>query len=184
MRYLKYTNVDSVTKISVSNAPASNGPVDPAVAGLEYGFVLESLFPTSIPFYYGTCPDDSEIDVPGVIEEVTEAQYNSAREQEAQDMAAKALAGIKSVFEQAVQNKLDFAAQAAGYDSIATAVSYAEEPAVAKFQNDGKALRAWRSLVWQYVYQQLDAVLSGQRDQPLIKELLDELPVLTMPEAA
>jgi hypothetical protein len=35
---------------------------------------------------------------------------------------------------------LNSTAFARGYDSIATAISYAEEPAVPKFQNDGMAL--------------------------------------------
>lgn len=86
-----------------------------------------------------------------------------------------------AAFEEAVQAKLNGAAIAARYDSIATAVSYAEEPAVPKFQNDGIAFRAWRSLVWAYAYEQLDAVKSGAREQPSVDEFLLELPVLKLP---
>ena len=58
---------------------------------------------------------------------------------------------IKSIAD-AIQSELDKAAQAEGYDNIFTAVTYASEPAVAKFQNDGKSFRKWRSEVWDYCY--------------------------------
>lgn len=61
-------------------------------------------------------------------------------------------AEITAAFEQAIQARLNELAIAARYDSIATAVSYAEEPAAPKFHDDGKAFRAWRSLVWAYAY--------------------------------
>lgn len=81
-------------------------------------------------------------------------------------------------FRVAIQAKLDSAAQAKGYDSIATAVSYAEEPAVPRFQEEGQALRQWRSLVWQYAYQELDKVKSGARATPSVEEFLSEMPQL------
>lgn len=87
---------------------------------------------------------------------------------------------LKSLFEQAVQGKLDSAAQGRGYDSVSTAISYAEEPAVPKFQNDGKAFRAWRSLVWAYAYEQLAKVLAGEREQPTVEGFLLELPALEL----
>lgn len=88
---------------------------------------------------------------------------------------------VSKVYEQAVQERLDSAAIAARYDSIATAVSYAEEPAVPKFQNDGKAFRAWRSKVWAYAYEQLALVLAGEREQPTVESFLLELPALELP---
>lgn len=84
------------------------------------------------------------------------------------------------LYEQAVQAKLDDAARAARYDSIATAVSYAEEPPVPKFQKDGIAFRAWRSLVWAYAYEQLALVLAGGREQPTVEAFLLELPELEL----
>lgn len=111
---------------------------------------------------------------------VTHKQVNmTAAEKAARDAAVQAAATAQ--FEQAVQAKLDGAAQAARYDSIATAVSYAEEPAVPKFQNDGIAFRAWRSLVWAYAYEQLALVLAGGREQPTVDEFLAELPALELP---
>ena len=110
-----------------------------------------------------------------------------ARKQVAMTAAEKAArdaliqAEITATFEQAIQARLSEAAIAARYDSIATAVSYAEEPAVPKFQNDGKAFRAWRSKVWAYAYEQLALVLAGERAQPTVEAFLLELPVLELP---
>lgn len=90
----------------------------------------------------------------------------------------QAQAELTSTFERAIQGHLDAAAKTRGYDSIATAVSYAEEPAVAKFQEDGKAMRAWRSLVWAYAYQELNKVKGGEREIPALDAFLAELPAL------
>ncbi len=84
-------------------------------------------------------------------------------------------------YERAVQRHMDVLAFAAGYDDIKTAVTYADEPAVAKFQQEGQAFRAWRSLCWAYCYEQLAAVQAGQRPQPTVEELLGELPTLLLP---
>lgn len=85
---------------------------------------------------------------------------------------------LTATFELAIQGHLDASAKSRGYDSIATAVSYAEEPAVPKFQNDGKAFRAWRSLVWAYAYQELNKVKAGEREIPALDAFLAELPAL------
>lgn len=81
----------------------------------------------------------------------------------------------------AIQSRMDAAAQSYGYDDIKAAVTYAEEPAVPKFQTEGRAFREWRSLVWAHAYGVLDAVKAGERDQPTTDELIAELPALVMP---
>lgn len=83
-------------------------------------------------------------------------------------------------FTREVQDKLDSTARAYGYDSIGNAVTYAEEPAVPKFQSEGRAFRAWRSACWAYCYSQLDAVQNGQRAMPTPQDLVAELPALEM----
>lgn len=88
---------------------------------------------------------------------------------------------VVASYSAAVQSHMDAAARAAGYDNINTVVSYAEEPAVAKFQVVGAAFRAWRSLCWAYCYTQLDAVEAQERTQPTIEELITELPPLVLP---
>lgn len=59
----------------------------------------------------------------------------------------------------AVQAHLDTVARTYGYDGIATVVTYAEEPAVARFQLEGQAFRAWRSKVYGRL---VDLVESGR----------------------
>lgn len=82
----------------------------------------------------------------------------------------------------AIQAHLDAQAGALGFDNIFTAVTYADEPVIPRFQRDGRALRAWRSLVWAAVYATLDAVQAGQRPIPTIPELIASLPTFTPPE--
>jgi len=84
-------------------------------------------------------------------------------------------------YEGAVQNQLDSAAKARGYDSLFTAISYAEEPAVPRFQADGQAFRRWRSLVWDYAHTELNAVLAGDKPQPNLDTFLAGLPALELP---
>ena len=68
--HIKYTQVDAQTRIPVTECPAFNGPDSPAVEGLEFGFALESQYPTPYPVFFGTCPDGTNIDIPGVQGEV------------------------------------------------------------------------------------------------------------------
>ncbi|QNK67828.1 hypothetical protein [Variovorax sp. PAMC26660] len=80
-----------------------------------------------------------------------------------------------------VQRHLDAAAVAMGYDDMRNAVTYAEEPAVPRFQNEGRALRAWRSLVWAKCYDVLDEWNAGAIQEPTSAELIAMLPELVMP---
>ncbi|WP_050408724.1 hypothetical protein [Massilia sp. NR 4-1] len=86
-----------------------------------------------------------------------------------------------------VQAELDRVARSFGYWIDATApmqsaVTYADEPAVAKFQTAGRTLRAWRSKVWESFYVVLAEVQSGNRSAPTLVELLAELPKPPSPE--
>lgn len=90
---------------------------------------------------------------------------------------------IEQRFMDEVQMFMDNSARSFGYDDIKSAVTYAEEPSVPKFQNEGKAFRAWRSLVWAYCYEQLDRAKSGDRAQPELDEFILELPQLEIEEA-
>jgi len=80
----------------------------------------------------------------------------------------------------AVQAHLDGQALQLGYDSIFTAVTYATEPAVPKFQREGLALRTWRSLVWAACYQILADVDSGARIAPTEAEVIGLLPTFQL----
>ena len=87
------------------------------------------------------------------------------------------------LYEKAAQRHMDSAAADHGYDGINTAVSYADEPAVAKFQREGRAFREWRSLVWAYCYDQLAKFKAGEIEKPTIEQLIAGLPALTIPTA-
>jgi hypothetical protein len=91
------------------------------------------------------------------------------------------LALIQERLAEAVQTHLDSTAQQHGYDSIFTAVTYAEESAVPEFQAEGQAMRAWRSLVWAHCYQALADVQNQLRTIPTEAELVAELPTLVLP---
>lgn len=84
-------------------------------------------------------------------------------------------------FKAAIQAHMDAAARGVGYDDIKTAVTYADEPNVAKFQAEGRAFRAWRSQCWAYGYQEMDKVLAAQRPMPTVAEMIGELPTLVLP---
>ena len=73
----------------------------------------------------------------------------------------------------AVQNMLDNAAKAKGYDSILSACSYAAYPN--PFQADGQEFVAWRGSVWAKCYEILGEVEAGTRLAPTVSELLAEL---------
>lgn len=86
-----------------------------------------------------------------------------------------------------VQAELDRVARSFGYGSDAmppmlSAVTYADEPAVEKFQREGRALRAWRSQVWERCYALFAEVQSGKKATLTLDELLAELPAAPMIE--
>src|SRR5690606_23141997 len=100
-----------------------------------------------------------------------------------QDPPAPTPAEIEAQKVAVAQNHMDEAARAHRYDDIKTACTYAEEPAVPKFQAEGRAFRAWRSLVWAACYAILDEVQAGEREIPTDAELIAELPPLELPAA-
>ena len=85
---------------------------------------------------------------------------------------------IMSRLEARVQFWLDEQARALGYDDIRSAITYAEEPAVPKFQQEGQAMRRLRSLVWARCYEILNEVQAGQRSIPTEDELIAEMEAL------
>ena len=79
-------------------------------------------------------------------------------------------------YAEAIQVMLDAEARAMGYDSIATAVTYADEPSVPKFQTDGQKFRARRSRAWEYAYATLADVEAGNTPQPTVDEFVAGVP--------
>jgi hypothetical protein len=83
----------------------------------------------------------------------------------------------RAALSRAVQAHLDATAKASGYDGIAEAVSYADEPAVPKYQAEGRAFRAWRSQVWMVA----EAMIDLPSDLPAAPALLAALPPYAAP---
>ena len=88
---------------------------------------------------------------------------------------------IEAGLRKAVQRHADAVAKALGYDGIATAVTYADEPAVPLFEAQGKALRAWRSQVWASCMATLKAVAAGSVAVPSAADLIASLPTFVAP---
>lgn len=82
MKYLKFTYVDAVTGISIASEPAANGPVFPPVTGLEFVWARESQYPTDVPEFFGTCPDDADTQVDGVLGVYSQADWETMRDDE------------------------------------------------------------------------------------------------------
>lgn len=96
MAYLAYVQVDAVTGIPCSVEPLANGPKDPAIPGLRFGFALESEYPVQWPAYpkhYGAC-DDSGVnpDTPGFVQFLTTEQYEEIKRLEFASRVKKARA--------------------------------------------------------------------------------------------
>ena len=82
MKYIKFTYVDAVTGISVAKQPATNGPVFPPVTGLQFSWARESRYPTDVPEFFGTCPNDADTQVDGVLGVYLQADWETMREDE------------------------------------------------------------------------------------------------------
>ena len=82
MQYIKFTYVDAVTGISIASEPAANGPVFPNIEGLEFAWARESQYPTDVPEFFGTCPDDSNVQIDGVLGVYVQTDWETMREDE------------------------------------------------------------------------------------------------------
>jgi hypothetical protein len=86
--YICVTEVDAVTKIPCTVEPQRTGPSMPDVKGWQYNWDNESTWPVELssngtylraPLYYGTCDDDADTTIAGVLEVITEAEYNQRK---------------------------------------------------------------------------------------------------------
>ena len=86
--YICVTEVDAITKIPCTTEPQRTGPSMPAVKGYTHIWHDSSTWPVTTasdgtylraPKYYGTCDDDADTTVAGVLEVLTEAVWNERR---------------------------------------------------------------------------------------------------------
>jgi hypothetical protein len=86
--YVVVTEVDAVTRVPCTVEPQRTGPSMPAVKGLSIIWQDQSTWPVSTdatgaylraPKYYGTCDDDADTSIPGVLEVLAETEWNDRR---------------------------------------------------------------------------------------------------------
>lgn len=91
--YICVTEVDAATKIPCTVEPQRTGPSLPDIKGWLYKWRDQSTWPVSTdstgtylraPKYYGTCDDDADTTVAGVLQVLTEEEYNTLKAAEHQ----------------------------------------------------------------------------------------------------
>ena len=89
--HIVVTEVDHNTRIPCTVEPQRTGPAMPTVKGLQIQWWDESTWPVKAtsqgvylqaPKYYGTCDDDADTTVAGVLEVLTEAEYTQRKRDE------------------------------------------------------------------------------------------------------
>lgn len=161
MKYLKFTYVDAVTGISVLDAPAANGPKFPNVEGLEFAWARTTQYPISIPEFFGTCPDTSFALVPGVIDVLTQADYDAMHMTELELRSQR----LQSTIVAATQKRLDDFAATRNYDGILSACTYTTS-SIPQFAAEGQYCVSARDLTWSTLYTIMAEVQAGTRPMP------------------
>ena len=86
--YICITEVDAVTKIVCTSEPQRTGPSMPNIKGWTYVWHDQSTWPVEVapdgtylraPRYYGTCDADADLNISGMLQVLTEAEYNAAK---------------------------------------------------------------------------------------------------------
>jgi hypothetical protein len=86
--YICITEVDAVTKIVCTAEPQRTGPSMPAIKGWTHIWHDQSTWPVPTssdgtylraPRYYGTCDADADLNIAGVLQVLTEAEFNAAK---------------------------------------------------------------------------------------------------------
>jgi len=137
MKYLKYTYVDAITGISIAAEPAMNGPKFPSVPGLEFAWARESQYPAPVPQFFGTCPDDSDTQVDGVLGVFLQSDWE---QMQADEMRARVPQVVSR--RQALRALHD----AGLLEAVQAAVSNADEITQIEWQTAGEFARNWPTL--------------------------------------
>jgi hypothetical protein len=86
--HIVVTEVDAATKIPCTVEPQRTGPSMPAIKGLQIIWQDKSTWPIELasdgtylraPKYYGTCDDDADTTIAGVLQVLTEAEYDALK---------------------------------------------------------------------------------------------------------
>jgi hypothetical protein len=91
--YIQLTNIDAQTGIICTEEPMRTGPAIPNVKGFQFIFQNESAFPiasnpngslASPPLLYGTCDDDANTNLEGVLKVLSQAEFDADKQAEHQ----------------------------------------------------------------------------------------------------
>jgi hypothetical protein len=91
--YIQLTNIDADTGILCTEAPMRTGPAIPNVKGFQFIFQNESDFPIASnadsslikpPLLYGTCDDDADTSLVGVLKVLSQAEFDTDKQAEHQ----------------------------------------------------------------------------------------------------
>lgn len=82
MKYIQFTYIDAITKVSLEHSQVFSQLVFPDVKGLEFVWARESAYPTDVPHFFGTCDPDADTDVEGVMRVLSEEDFNLFRTDE------------------------------------------------------------------------------------------------------
>ena len=87
--FICVTEVDSITKIPCTEEPMVNGPSMPNIEGLSLIWADKSTWPVPLtnqgvysraPRYYGICDDNADINLPGVLNVLSESEFYSYKQ--------------------------------------------------------------------------------------------------------
>jgi hypothetical protein len=93
MKHICITEVDAVTKIICTVEPQRTGPSMPSIKGFIHIWNDSSTWPVELasdgtylraPRYYGTCDDDADTSIAGVLGVLTEEEFNTLKNAEAE----------------------------------------------------------------------------------------------------
>lgn len=89
MKYICVTEIDSKTGIPCTVEPQRNGPLFPKTKGWQFNWADESTWPVEIspngtylraPKYYGTCDDDADTTIQGVLEVLSKEKWEELKQ--------------------------------------------------------------------------------------------------------
>ena len=91
--HIQITNIDADTGILCTEAPMRTGPALPNVKGFQFIFAKESAYPiacnedgslSTAPLLYGTCDDDADTNLVGVLKVLSQVEFDADKQAEHQ----------------------------------------------------------------------------------------------------
>ena len=91
MKHIVITEIDAKTSVLCTIEPMRTGPSMPNIKGLQLDWADKSTWPVELdqtgvylraPKYYGTCDDDADLTVVGILEVITEQEWMSRKHDE------------------------------------------------------------------------------------------------------